>query len=196
MDPGDLWLVTSLRRDDYQIPNDPDAEAAGMRDVERERDAVVNFSRVHTFAPGLLLTVSPFYRFNRANYEGDPNDTPISTTQHRASEYAGAQMSFNAVTARHNASVGVYGFGQYDDESVKLIANDGSGSSVTQDAITVGHLEALFLEDQYRVSSWLTLLAGLRLTHFSGTISENAASPRVGAPNASLTPETSGFRQL
>jgi outer membrane receptor protein involved in Fe transport len=173
-------LVTSLRRDDYQIPNDPDGEAAGIRDVERERDAVANFSWVHTFAPGLLLTVSPFYHYNRANYDGDPNDTPISTTQHRASEYAGAQIAFNAVTARHNASLGLYGFGQHDDESVGLIANDGARLSVAQNAITSGHLEALFLEDQYRASSWLTLMAGLRLTHFSGVISENAASPRLG----------------
>ena len=173
-------LVTSLRSDDYQIPNDPDAEAAGIRDVERERDAVVNFSWVHTFSPGLLLTVSPFYHFNRANFDGDPNDAPISTTQHRASEYAGAQIAFNAVTSRHNASLGLYGFGQHDDESVKLIANDGSGLSLAQDQITTGHLEALFLEDQYRAFSWLTLIAGVRLTHFTGTISENAASPRLG----------------
>ena len=173
-------LVTSLRRDDYQIPNDPDAEAAGVRDVERERDAVVNFSWVHTFAPGLLLTASPFYHFNRANYDGDPNDSPISATQHRASEYAGAQISFNAVTARHNASAGIYGFGQHDDESVRLVANDGSGVSAAQNAIKSGHLEALFLEDQYRVLPWLTLMAGVRLTHFSGVISENAASPRLG----------------
>jgi outer membrane receptor protein involved in Fe transport len=173
-------LVTSLRRDDYQIPNDSDAEAAGIRDVERERDVVANFSWVHTFAPGLLLTVSPFYHFNRANYDGDPNDTPVSTTQHRASEYAGAQIAFNAVTARHNASLGLYGFGQHDDESVKLIANDDSRLSVAQNAITSGHLEAFFLEDQYRAFPWLTLMAGLRLTHFSGVISENAASPRLG----------------
>src|SRR5260370_28030214 len=118
---------TSLRRDDYQIPNDQHAEAAGIRDIERERDALASFSWVHTFAPGLLLTVSPFYHYNRANYDGDPNDTPISTTQHRASQYAGAQIAFNAVTSRHNASVGLYGFGQHDDESVKLVGNDDSG---------------------------------------------------------------------
>ena len=46
----------------------------------------------------MLLTVSPFYHYNRANYDGDPNDTPISTTQHRGSQYAGAQIAFSAVT--------------------------------------------------------------------------------------------------
>jgi outer membrane receptor protein involved in Fe transport len=128
----------------------------------------------------LLLTISPFYHYNRANYDGDPNDTPISTTQHRASQYAGAQIALNAVTKKHNFSVGLYGFGQHDDETVALIANDGSGLSLAQDKVTTGHLETLFLEDQYKALPWITLTAGVRLTHFSGAISENAASPRFG----------------
>jgi hypothetical protein len=169
-----------LRRDDYQIPNDANAPTSAIRDAERERDGFANFSWVRTFQPGVLLTVSPFYHYNRANYDGDPTDTPVSATQHRASQYAGAQVSLNAVTTRHNASVGFYGFGQHDNESVNLIANDGSGLSLTQAKIAAGHLEAVFLEDQYKVWSWLTLVAGVRLTHFSGVISENAATPRLG----------------
>jgi len=174
-------LTASVRRDDYQIPNDPDAQAAGINDVERERDAVLNFSWARTFQPGVLLTVSPFYHYNQANYDGDPNDSPVSTTQHRASEYAGAQIVLSAVSGRHNARVGVYGFGQHDDASVKLVANDGSGAFVAQNQRSTGHLESVFLDDQYRAWSWLTLNAGVRLTHFSGAISENAASPRLGA---------------
>lgn len=173
-------FVTSLRRDDYQIPNDPDAQATGVRDIERERDALANFSWAHTFQPGLLLTVSPFYHFNLANYDGGPNDYPISTTQHRSSQYAGAQVALSNVTIKHDASVGVYGFGQHDDEFVGLVANDGSAPPLAQDKRTGGHLEALFLEDQYKVLPWLTLIGGVRLTHFTGAISENAASPRVG----------------
>ena len=169
-----------MRRDDYQISNDPDAEAAGIRDVERERDAAATFSWVHTFEPGLLLTLSPFYHANRANYDGDPNDQPISTTEHRESQYAGAQIALSAVTSRHNANLGLYGFAQHDDESVGLIANDGSGLSLAQDKKASGHLEAVFTEDQYKARPWLTLTAGARLTHFSGAISENAASPRLG----------------
>ena len=176
-----LRFVTSLRRDDYQIPSDPRSEDGMVRDIERERDAFSTFSWVHTFRPGTLLTVSPFYHYNRANYDGDPAATPISATQHRSSQYAGAQVAFNAVTRRHNATMGVYGFGQHDNEAVGLSANDGTGLSLRQDQITTGHLEALFLEDQFKLTSWLTLTAGARLTHFSGAISENAASPRLGA---------------
>jgi outer membrane receptor protein involved in Fe transport len=174
-DPNNQFrFVTSLRRDDYQIP-DPT-----LNDVERERDALASFSWVHTFRPGVLLTVSPFYHGNEANYDGNPLDAPLSTTQHRQSEYGGAQIALSAVTKRHNASLGIYGFGQHDDEFVNLIANDGSGLALTQDKRTTGHLEALYLEDQFRAFSWLTLTAGVRLTHFSGAISENAASPRLG----------------
>ena len=162
-------LVTTLRRDDYQIPN--------VLDQERERDALGSFSWIHTIQPGVLLTVSPFYHYNRANYDGDPNDTPVSATQHRSSQYAGAQIALSAVTKQHNASMGLYGFGQHDDESVGLID---SGASLAERKISTGHLETLFLEDQYKAWSWLTLTAGLRLTHFSGAISENAASPRLG----------------
>src|SRR5262249_14383588 len=44
-DPNNQFrFITSLRRDDYQIPNDPDAEATGIRDVERERDVVGDFT--------------------------------------------------------------------------------------------------------------------------------------------------------
>ena len=167
-------FVTSDRRDDYQIPG-------GTRDLERERDAMTTFSWVHTLRPGLLLTVSPFYHYNRANYDGDPNETPIGATQHRGSQYGGAQISLSEVTKRHNASLGIYGFGQHDDELVGLIANDGSGLSLAQEKISTGHLEALYFEDQYKLWPWLTLTAGMRLTHFSGAIAENAASPRTGA---------------
>jgi outer membrane receptor for ferrienterochelin and colicin len=175
-----LRLVVTLRRDDYQIPNDPGAEAAGTRDNERERDASVTLSWVHTVAPGVLLTTSPFYHFNRANYDGDPNDTPISTTQHRDSQYAGVQTTLSAVTKRHDFVMGVYGFGQHDSELAGLLANDGTGNSVRQTNLTTGQLESVFLEDQYKLQPWLTIIGGVRLTHFAGSLSENAADPRIG----------------
>src|SRR3989441_3241631 len=60
-----LRLVTSLRRDFYQIPFDPNdprnSTAEHLRDANRERDAFVAFSWVRTFNAGVMLTVSPFY---------------------------------------------------------------------------------------------------------------------------------------
>src|SRR5579859_4258356 len=62
-----LRLVSAARRDFYQVPFDP-ANMPGelLRDANRESDAYAAFSWVHTFNAGLLLTVSPFYHFNRA----------------------------------------------------------------------------------------------------------------------------------
>ncbi len=178
-------FVTSLRRDDYQIPNGREALDAGVRDVERERDALTDFTWIHTLSPILLFTASPFVHFNRAEFDGDPNDAPVSTVQHRDSTYAGAQLALNAVSRQHNARIGLYGFGQRDDELIHLSTSSGNPKrergDVKQEQISTGHLEAGFLEDQFKATGWLTLTAGLRLTHFTGAVSENAASPRVGA---------------
>jgi outer membrane receptor for ferrienterochelin and colicin len=182
MSPSDQFrFVASARSNDYQIPNTPDQNAGDIRDVERERDTLATFTWVHTFSPSLLFTAAPFMHFNRANYDGDPNDMPISTTQHLDSTYAGAQIALNAVTTRHDARIGFYGFGQHDDEYIHLKANDGSGDNVATEQLGSGYLGAAFLEDQFKLTPRLTLTGGLRLTHFSGGLSESAADPRVGA---------------
>lgn len=181
-DPSNqIRFVASSRGDDYQIPNTPEQEDAGIRDVERERDVLATFTWIHTFSPGLLFTASPFAHFNRADYDGDPNDVPISTTQHLDSTYAGAQIMLNAVTTKHDARFGVYGFAQHDNEYVRLIANDGSGDNVVAQKPSEGNLTAAFVEDQFKLTPWLTLTGGMRITHFSGLVSENAADPRIGA---------------
>ena len=173
-----LRFVGSLRGDDYQIPNDPDLEAAGVRDRERERDAFANLTWIHDAGNGVLLTVSPFYHFNRAHYLGVVSDVAPGAEDNQVSNYAGAQMTAGLVKGRHNAKVGVYGFAQGDTTLFGI--TDPSAVLRLQQRLT-GHLEAAFLEEQFRAFSWLTLTGGLRLTHFSGALSENAASPRVGA---------------
>jgi outer membrane receptor for ferrienterochelin and colicin len=175
-----LRVVTSVRRDSYQIPNGPDDQAAGINDVERESDAFVNVSWVRTFKSGMLLTVSPFYHFNTANFEGGPND-PIVTVDERRSQYGGAQATLSADVAKNNVQVGFYGFHQHDDQLFALTFNDGSNPNVSQREQPSGNLVAVFIQDKINVTSWLTLTAGVRQTHFSGAITEDATSPRVGA---------------
>jgi hypothetical protein len=174
-------LVTAIRRDDYQIPNGADDQANGVRDNERERDALVNFSWVRAAAPGWLLTVSPFYHFNRADYIGGPNDPSLSTLDKLDSHYGGAQVTLSAVSKRHNAHFGVYAYGEHDSRLFGLTATDGSGLALRQSVSPSGGLVAGFLEDQFKVNQWVTLSAGVRLSHFQGPISESAADPRVGA---------------
>jgi hypothetical protein len=170
----------ALRLDYYQVPNDPEMQAAGVNDRERERDIFGTFSWVRTYSPALMLTVSPFYHFTRAAFEGGPTDVP-SATDNRASSYEGGQISLALVKGKHNARFGTYDFAQQDKTYFSVAANDGSGDHLSQTVTPGGNIEALFAEDQYRITSWLTLSGGLRYTHFSGNITENALDPRLGA---------------
>ena len=178
-----LRLVTALRRDFYQVPNDQDAHADGLRDVERERDAFINFSWVHTLNQKLLLTASPFYHYNRADFLGGANDSPVSAQDERSSQYGGAQIVLSALTEHHNAKIGFYGFWQRDSAFFSLQGTDGSSNPVNleQRENPNGNLAVIFAEDQYKPLSWLTLSGGLRITRFHGLLSEHATSPRAGA---------------
>jgi hypothetical protein len=180
--PNDqLRLVASVRGDHYQIPNTPDDQAAGIRDFDKERDAFVNFSWVHMINKGTLLTVSPFYHYNRVNYLGGPGDNPFVLNDDRVSHYLGGQASLGVVAGKHNAQVGLEAFGQHDDTFFDLRASDGSQPPVQERLAPWGGVEAVFLQDQYRATPWLSLNGGIRLTHYDGLLSENAADPRVGA---------------
>jgi outer membrane receptor protein involved in Fe transport len=178
--PNDqLRFIGSARTDYYQVPNDPDAQAAGVRDREREQDVFGNFSWTHSIGTSVLFTLSPLFHFNRAAFEGGPADVPAAT-DNRASYYAGGQVSLGVVKGNHNAKIGFYAFGQHDNTLFDLVANDGSGQALRQRQQVTGDLEALFLEDQYKVTTWLTFNAGVRLTRFAGLITETAGSPRLG----------------
>ncbi len=191
-----LRIVTSLRRDYYEIPYDPfpdDIEnnlvngrltgqypSLNLRDGDHESDALANFSWVHTFDPRTLLTVSPFYHFNRANYDGASTD-PIAATQHRASTYAGGQVSLSTNVAKNDFQAGVYSFHQRNNELLGASFNDGSGHLPFTDAEhPSGSLAAFFIDDKFKPVSWLTLSAGLRPTYFAGGATESAISPRFG----------------
>jgi len=183
LDPqSQLRFVAQARRDVYQVPTDPGDPTTILHDANRETDSFAAFSWVRTFGPGLVLTVSPFFHYNSANYRNDPFDIPSAATQDRSSKYEGGQANVSWIKGPNNARMGLYSFAQQDDQFFHVIYNDGSGTVIPSLAQTPnGSLIAAFVEDQFKPTSWLTLNAGLRQTHFSGALAENAASPRVGA---------------
>ncbi len=183
LDPQDqLRLIAQARRDFYQVPIDPGNPTTILGDGNRENDSFAAFSWVRTFTPGLMLTVSPFFHYNGANYHSAPNDIPSAATQDRSSKYEGGQANVSWIKVRSNARLGIYTFAQQDDQFFHVIYNDGSGTVIPPLAQSpTGSLIAAFVEDQFKLTSWLTLNAGLRQTHFSGALAENATSPRAGA---------------
>jgi len=191
-----LRAVGSLRQDYYQIPYDPNPNSIGnqqlaaggnspsygLRDGEREPDGYATFSWVHTFDPTTLLTVSPFYHYNAANYRGGANDFPVISTVTQTAQYGGAQVALNTSFQRNNLQAGVYGFGQHQ---YNYFSNDytapNSPESIPPSSTGVnGGVAAFFINDKFNVTSWLTLIAGLRETEFTSTTSEHATDPRFG----------------
>ncbi len=173
------WIA-SVREDHYQIPNDQDQQAAGIRDVDLERDALAGFHWSHSFSDGLLLSLSPYFHFNVAHYLGGPLDTPFILNDNGRSAYVGGRAVLQAQKSRHNARVGLESWGQHDSTFFGLTASPGGGVLNQQESHWATN-NAVFLEDQYKAASWLTFDLGDRLTHYSGLVNENAADPRLGA---------------
>ena len=177
--PDDQFrFVFSARRDNYDIPNIPEQAAD---DVQRETDAFAILSWVRKLSTDAALTASFFVHQNRADLDGAPGDQPISTTDQRSSTYVGGQATLRWHIAQHDLQLGVTGFSQRDRETFNVLFNDGSGDSpIYQTNAPTGSLVAAYIEDNYKPAEWLTVAAGVRQTHFSGDITENATSPRIG----------------
>jgi hypothetical protein len=181
-------LVASLRQDYYQIPIDPDPNSIGnqifpsfgLRDGEREPDGYVTFSWVHTFNSKTLLTVSPFYHYNSANYTGGPNDFPVISTVTQTANYAGAQATLNTSFWKNDLEGGVYAFYQHQYNFFDNQFTDGSQNFPSSSIGVNGGVAAVFINDKFKVTPWLTLIAGLRQTEFRASIAENATDPRFG----------------
>jgi hypothetical protein len=181
-----LRFVAQARRDFYQVPFDPqNPNTAGqfLKDANRETDCYALISWVRTFSPGLVLTVSPFFHHNTANYQSSPLDLPSSATENRTSNYEGGQASLEWIEKRNNLRVGLFGFAQQDDQLFGLLCNEPAQCNSIYPPVVShpdGGVIAAYAEDQLKLTSWLSVSAGLRQTHFSGPIVENATSPRVG----------------
>jgi len=194
-----LRLVTALRKDYYQVPYDPNFndlessqfDSSGLRDSNRQANALINASWVDTFNSKLLFTVSPLFHRNTTDYESAADDYPTATREHHSSTYAGGQVSFAANFDRNDLQIGFFGFHQNDDQNLGVLFNcpkngdpnfQNCGSAPFADSQTAsGGLAALFVDDKFKPFSWMTLSAGVRPTYFSGGITEKAISPRFGA---------------
>src|SRR6185437_8659852 len=93
-------LVGSARQDHYQVPNIVEQQALGIRDEEKATDAFLNTTWVHTTASDLLVTISPYYHFNRGQYIGGASD-PLVTNDNRGSHYAGGYVNVSQTRGRH-----------------------------------------------------------------------------------------------
>jgi hypothetical protein len=183
-----LRLVSQLRADFFQIPYDPDpnsygnqlSPSYGLRDGQHETDGMAAFTWAHTFNAATLLEVSPFYHYNKANYESNANDFPVATTSDRGSNYAGGQANITTNIARNTIQAGFYSWGQHDSYVFGSIFNDGSFTNFTIPDHATGGLIEEYISDNFKATPWLTLIGGLRQANFISSFTENEVDPRVG----------------
>jgi len=178
-----------LRQDFFQVPIDPNVNdwltqiypSNGFLDGQTERDAFLITDWVHTLSPSAMFEVAPFYHWNVANYDSKPTDFSNATTYHHTSNYAGMQANVRGEVKRNNLAAGFYSFYQHDSSLFGVIFNDNTAKNIHKtDTASGGNIEGSF-SDSYRVTDWLTLLAGVRLSSFHGAVTENYADPRFGA---------------
>jgi len=188
-DPANqLRVVTQARADYYQIPYDPDPDSwqnqlydsSGLRDGEHETDAYTAMTWVHNFNEATVLQVSPFYHYNSAKYEPHSDSFPTATTADQTGNYGGLQSSISTVIAKNSLTGGIYGYGQHESDLFGVIFNDGSFQNFSQNQTISGGIQESFVEDKYRPVSWLTLIGGMRQSHFQADVTENVVYPRVG----------------
>jgi outer membrane receptor protein involved in Fe transport len=180
--------VSQLRTDYYQIPRDPNPndwenqlyDTSGLRDGDHETDGFSTFSWIHTLSPSTLFEISPYYHYNEAYYRPSPADLPTATSARQTGQYTGAQAYFSTSRARNSLKAGLYGYEQHENDGFGVVFNDGSSTNFSQSSVVNGGIEEAFVEDNMRPTSWLTLIGGVRQSHFQAAISEDAIEPRLG----------------
>ncbi|MDQ2710741.1 MAG: TonB-dependent receptor [Acidobacteriota bacterium] len=175
-----LRWIGSLRGDHYQVPNTPEDQESGIRDLNIERDYLVGFNWTHTISEGSLFSIAPYFHHNSANYLGGSADTPFVLNDDDRSDYFGGRAVLQVQKKKHSARTGVEIWGERDRPFFGLTENPGT-QTIAQQQLHWANSNAFFIEDQYKATSWLTLDLGLRLTHYGGLVNENAADPRLGA---------------
>ncbi len=173
-----LRWIASVRQDHYQIPNADQVTAT--RDLDLEQDYLAGFHWTHSFGDGVTFTLAPYYHFNSAHFAGGPNDNPFVLNDNARANYFGGRSVVQAQKKKHNTRAGIEAWGQHDNTFFGLIANPG-GAVLNQAEKRWANSTALFFEDQYKATSWLTFDLGIRMTHYAGLVNENAADPRLGA---------------
>ena len=180
-------LVVQSRQDVYQIPDctvpladDPDC-VGQFGDLQSEADNFALLAWAHTFTNDAVLTSALMYHFERADYDGGADDYPTITDYHHSSQYEGAVENLRMNFSRNHLDVGLFGFAQQDQADLDVAFTDNSSPPLRELESPTGGLITAWVQDTFAAAHWLNLSAGIRESHFQGSITENATDPRLGA---------------
>jgi hypothetical protein len=144
-------------------PIDPDPNSIGNQisvEVSQLRPArcraspmaTSSFSWVHTFNPNTLLTVSPFYHYNGADYQGGANDYPVISTVNQVANYVGACRNRQQKLLEKRSQAGVYGFFQHQHNYFDNQFTDGTQNFPASSIGVTGGVAEEFINDKFNAT--------------------------------------------
>ena len=158
----------------------------------RQTDWPLSPGRIPSIA-STLLEVSPFYHYNQANYESNPNDFPVATTSDRASNYGGAQANITTNIARNTIQAGfTAGVSTTAMSLARSSTMAASPTSAIRDSAAGGLIEE-YVSDNFKATPVAHADCGLRQTQLHRpAFTENEIDPRVGVGHCEIPKLTLG----
>jgi hypothetical protein len=105
-----IHLNVLFGRSTFQIPNDYSQQAAGQDQRQRVQSYDIAPGWAHVVNGSTLLTVNPYYRHDRINYDPSASpfaDQPATMSQLRTLTNVGVKADLAHSTGRHNIKAGV-----------------------------------------------------------------------------------------
>jgi outer membrane receptor protein involved in Fe transport len=203
-DGGRLTLMSGVATGAYQIPNNPGQDpafavpgvapkpSAALDETQFERNIYNVLAWQKTFGT-LDVQVSAFSRYSDLHFKPDENGdlefNGVSSNVVRSSFMNGIQSDAAwRINPAHTLRFGFTGSGELaeaDDDSV-VFPTDASGAvngppfaAPAQTSSKLGWLFGAYLQDEWRISSRLTLNYGARFDQMYGYVDANQFSPRI-----------------
>lgn len=203
-DGGRLTLMSGVSTGAYQIPNNPGQDpvfdvpgaapkpSVALDETQFERNVYNVLAWQKTFGT-LDVQLSAFSRYSDLHFKpdqvGDLEFNGVSSNVVRSSFMNGLQGDAAwRIDAAHTLRFGFTGSGELadaDDDSV-VFPTDASGAvngppfaAPAQNSSKLGWLFGAYLQDEWRLSSKLTLNYGARFDQMYGYVDANQLSPRI-----------------
>ncbi len=180
----------------FDVPNDPEQDAAGQDQRQGNDDALASVSWLRTLAPTTSSEVALYGRWMRADVNSSPFDTPLQTDAGRRLSRIGLLAHVTHERGRHRLAAGLEAASLRLDERLAFAVTDqeaGEEANLSpaarqftpddpfhfQDAVRRTQV-SLFAQDSWRATDRLTVDGGLRFDATELLSHQTALSPRLG----------------
>lgn len=210
-DPYNLFKATLLLGGtNFQVPNREEQHRVGQSQRQQLRDNTEMVSWQHIFGPHWLASVSGYHRYSSSHLTSNEKAVPVLAFQSRGVRTGGTVGAVSYAVEKHKVKFGYQVTGSTISERFTFAVTDPEAFPPLLDETgrrlpnpilrqtpaapfrfrgdDTQWFFALYAQDHFSVTKWLTLDIGLRWDRYSLLLTENKVSPRVGL--AFLVPQS------